>query len=413
MRSYITLALKVLTRRKFFTFISLFGIVLTLVVLVVATAIFDDLFSAKGEESRFDRALVLYRIIQTGPHSRSTTNPGYKFVHDYVFPLPGVESVTAFTSEMRRTIYRGTERIETNLRRTDANYWKVLDFKFIEGRPYTADEETRGAFVAVITDELRDKLFAGAPAAGRTVEVDGQRFTVIGVVPSASMTRRNASGDVWVPVTTAKTSQYREEMEGSFNAVVLLRDPADRERVRREFAQVVSRVPISRPKEFTTVQADLDTQFDAYARDLFGGRNTHDKAPAVMRVFLLVLMLMFMTLPALNLVTLNLSRILERASEIGVRKAFGARRAPLVWQFVLENVILTLIGGICAFLLAIAVVAWINRSGLIPHADLAVNLRVFAYGMVVAAFFGVFSGAYPAWRMSRLDPVTALRGGAA
>ena len=96
-----------------------------------------------------------------------------------------------------------------------------------------------------------------------------------------------------------------------------------------------------------------------------------------------------------------------------MRKAFGARRAPLVWQFVLENVILTLIGGVGAFLLAIAVVAWINRSGLMPHADLAVNLRVFAYGMVVAAFFGVFSGAYPAWRMSRLDPVTALRGGAA
>src|SRR5687768_7548454 len=95
------LALKVLTRRKFFTFISLFGITLTLVVLVVATAILDDTFAAKGPERRFDRALVIYRVQQEGPTATMSTNPGYGFLRRYVLNLPGIERATAFTSDFK------------------------------------------------------------------------------------------------------------------------------------------------------------------------------------------------------------------------------------------------------------------------------------------------------------------------
>jgi putative ABC transport system permease protein len=162
------------------------------------------------------------------------------------------------------------------------------------------------------------------------------------------------------------------------------------------------------------VTARLDTPYEAFAHDVLGGfRSFRENAPAVMRVVLALLAVAFMTLPALNLVTLNLSRIMERVSEIGVRKAFGAPRRVLIAQFVTENVVLTLIGGLCAFVLAIFAVELVNRSGVIPHADFSMNARVFIYGMLAAAFFGIFSGAYPAWRMSRLDPVNALRGGAA
>jgi putative ABC transport system permease protein len=83
-----------------------------------------------------------------------------------------------------------------------------------------------------------------------------------------------------------------------------------------------------------------------------------------------------------------------------------------VLQFVIENVVLTLIGGIVAFVLAIAALTWINHSGIIENAEFALNARVFAWGIFTAALFGVLSGVYPAWRMSRLHPVVALRGGA-
>jgi putative ABC transport system permease protein len=120
---------------------------------------------------------------------------------------------------------------------------------------------------------------------------------------------------------------------------------------------------------------------------------------------------LFMLLPAINLINLNVSRIMERASEIGVRKAFGASSWMLVGQFIVENVFLTLIGGMIGFVLSQLVLRSITNSGLIPYADLNLNYRIFIYGLLTAIFFGLFSGVYPAWKMSRLHPVEALRGG--
>jgi putative ABC transport system permease protein len=229
------------------------------------------------------------------------------------------------------------------------------------------------------------------------------------------LSRVSAFSEVWVPVTTSKSSDYRHQFMGGFSGLVLARNEADLPRLRNEFAARVATIPLPDPKAYKTLEAALETPFESYAAEMFPRslRRYRDKAALMMRGLLASLAVLFMTLPALNLITLNLSRILERASEIGVRKAFGAPRRSLVGQFVLENVVLTLLGGVCAFVLAIGALALLNRSGIIPHAHFVMNLRVFGYAMLTAVFFGLLSGAYPAWRMSRLDPVTALRGGAA
>jgi putative ABC transport system permease protein len=159
----------------------------------------------------------------------------------------------------------------------------------------------------------------------------------------------------------------------------------------------------------------LDTLFGSVARSFFDLPADDDSkfalsASAKMRIGMIVLAILFMALPAINLVNINLSRILDRSSEIGVRKAFGATSRALVAQFVAENVVLTLIGGVIALVVSTLVLAAINVSGVIPYADLSVNLRVLFWGLLAALFFGVISGVYPAWRMSRLHPADALRG---
>jgi len=72
--------------------------------------------------------------------------------------------------------------------------------------------------------------------------------------------------------------------------------------------------------------------------------------------------------------------------------------------------VLTLLGAVAGVLLAIPVLAALNASDFLPYARLGLNFRVFLYGLAMAVFFGVFSGVYPAWRMSKLHPVQALRG---
>ena len=120
--------------------------------------------------------------------------------------------------------------------------------------------------------------------------------------------------------------------------------------------------------------------------------------------------LLFMLLPALNMINLSLSRILERSSEIGVRKAFGASSWGLVGQFLVEGVVLSLVGGAIGLGLSALVMRVVSYSDLIPYAQLTLNVRVFLYGLVLTLVFAALSGAYPAWRMSRLHPVEGLHG---
>jgi putative ABC transport system permease protein len=414
MRSYLTLALKVLQRRKFFTFISLFGISLTLVVLVVATAMLDDAFGAHAPQSRFDRVLVVSRVAKYGPEVTTTMNPGYGFLHDYVLNLPGIERASAYTSLLTTAVYRGGDRIETRIRRTDADYWKILDYRFVEGGPFTAADVQRGAHLAVISDDMRGQLFGPGKAAGRSFELEGERYQVVGVVEAVPITRTTAYAQMWTPITTMRT-EWQRQFLGDFNGMVLARGRGDFAAIKTEFARRVAAIPIDDPKLYNEIRASIDTPFESVAEEMMNARplrkfNQH--AALMVEGIIGLVALLYMTLPALNLVTLNLSRVLERAPEIGVRKAFGAPRAALVSQFVLENVVLTVIGGFCAFVLAIAALAAINGSGVVEGSRFAMNWRVFAWSLGIAVFFGVLSGMYPAWRMSRLHPVEALRGGA-
>ena len=102
---------------------------------------------------------------------------------------------------------------------------------------------------------------------------------------------------------------------------------------------------------------------------------------------------------------------MERSSEIGVRKAFGASSTTIIGQFIIENVFLTLIGGLLGFMLSAGVLWLINDSGIIVYADLGLNFRVFAIGLLLCLVFGLISGVFPAYKMSRLNAVEALKGG--
>jgi len=122
-----------------------------------------------------------------------------------------------------------------------------------------------------------------------------------------------------------------------------------------------------------------------------------------------VFVFLFMLLPTLNLVNINITRILERSSEIGVRKAFGASSRTLVYQFIVENIILTLLGGTIGLILSVIVIKIINSANLIANLELTINFTVLFIGLLICLFFGLLSGVYPAWRMSKLNVVTALR----
>jgi putative ABC transport system permease protein len=288
-----------------------------------------------------------------------------------------------------------------------------MRFEFLEGGPFTGQDLDAHRTVAVINESTRRKFFGvgGARTVGRRIEVDGQRFQVVGVVRDVPILRLVPFADVWVPYTTDRSDSYRQEIVGNMMGLFLARSRADLPGIRSEVRSRVQRVQPDDPRAFTKVVSHAETVFETAARVVTTGGNAEVENPGRgLWIVLVTLALLFMLLPAVNLVNLNVSRIMERASEIGVRKSFGASSLVLVGQFLVENIALTFIGGGIGLVVAIWLLWVVNGSGLILYADLRMNYRVFLSGLGFALFFGTVSGVYPAWRMSRLNPVQALKG---
>ena len=408
-KNYLKIAFKVFLRRKFFTFISLFAISFTLIILMVATAIFDNVLGPQPPENKADRTLSVFGMQFSGPHSISNCSVGYAFLDRYARTLPNTEKVSIFSTPNVVYSFLKGEKIKSFLKRADGQFWEILEFKFLEGGPFTAEDEKNANFVAVINEATRRKFFGDEPAIGKMIEADGQQFRVIGVVANVPIFRLIPFADIWVPISTSKTNAYKSQLLcGDFLATILARGRGDLPLIKSEYQSRLERLEFPDTRAYNRAIGGADTLFEYLSREAIPGDK--ESRPNILLATIMALMILFMILPAVNLININVSRILERAGEIGVRKAFGASSLTLVGQFIVENVLLTLIGGVVGFLGSIIVLRAISASGLIPYAEFHLNYRIFLYGMLLAIFFGLFSGVYPAWKMSRLNPVQALKG---
>ncbi len=414
LKNYIKMALKVLIRRKFFTAISLFGVGFTLMVLLVASALLDHMLAPLAPEVNMDRTLMVSRMqMWGGTEERQSVwsgDPGYGFLDKYCRDIPGVEKYSICSTGHSVASFLDGEKVDSKLRQTDGTYWEILDFSFIEGGPFTRQDEEQANMVAVINEATRHRFFGDQPVLGKFIEADGQRYRVVGVVENVSITRLTAYADIWVPHSTARSQSFRDELMGGFLGLMLAGSKDDFPAIKAEFVSRLPHVEFTEP--WHTMKGQAMTMVEGVALQM---SNTEiDKKPPIYLVVLMItgIVAAFLFLPTVNLVSINLSRIIERSSEIGVRKAFGASSGHLVIQFIVENLVLCLVGGLLALAGAAVVLELAEASSLIPHAQFHLNFRVYFYALGLALLFGLLSGAYPAWRTSRLHPVDALRGGA-
>jgi putative ABC transport system permease protein len=345
----------------------------------------------------------------SGDRTSWHAGPGFKLVDRYARGLPGVERMSVYTGSSNASSFQAGRKLVFRIRRTDAEFWRVMEFAFVEGGPYTEEDDRNANRVAVIGEGARRRLFGAEPALGRWVDLDGVQFRVVGVVRDAPLYRMHSSSDLWLPIRTNQDAGFFDRLLGGCEAAFLLERGADKRQVRAAFRERLTRVEFDDPETFNTLAGLPMTQLELLSTSVSEPGET---APRRAVLLCLLGMLAFMALPAINLVNINLSRIYERGGEIGVRKAFGAAGRDLVLQFVVENVVLCLIGGAIGLLAAVVLL----KSAVLFAGDLAiefhVNWRIFAATLLLAIVFGLLSGVWPAWKMSRQHPVLALRGGA-
>lgn len=408
LKNYFKIAIAVLKRRKFFTFISLFGISFTLTILIVLTAFLDHLISPQYPDTKRDRCLYI-NVAEMKDDKKGYYSNGplsFYFLNKYVHSLKTPEKVAISSIFTPTNTYVNNKKLVIDVKYTNVEFWEVHEFAFLEGRPYTAQEIANGDRVAVITEKTKLAYFGREPAVGKYIETDNVQYRVAGVVKSVPITILFSYGDMYLPYTIAKTDRNNKEYNGMYTAMILAKSKADLPRIQEEYQQVVAKVPLE-GKEYNNFSSHADAYLASFTRTIMGKDQDSGKNKFILWVGIFALF--FMLLPTLNLININISRIMERSSEIGVRKAFGASSKTLVYQFIVENIILTLIGGILGILFSIIVLALINNSQLLPNVALTVNITVLAWALLTCLVFGLFSGVYPAWRMSRLQVVTALK----
>ncbi|HEX2535531.1 MAG TPA: FtsX-like permease family protein, partial [Chitinophagaceae bacterium] len=405
--NYFKIAIAVLKRRKFFTFISLFGISFTLTILIVVAAFFDHLFRAGYPDVHRDRSLYVDRVIlQTEEDWNITSPPSLYFLNQYVQQLKTPSKIAISSLARKTNIYVQNRKLSISYKYTNDQYWEVLAYQFIEGRPYNRQQVAGGERVAVLSEAARDKYFGkDAQVAGRFIEAENVRYRVIGVVKNVPVTLPHVYAEIYLPYTVARTHAASDHsLMGNYTAILLAGSEEDREEMGEEFRQMAAKIPLP-GKEYRKMYTFADTYFTGYMRNLFG--NGADSGLDTFYTVLSLILFLFLLLPTLNLVNINISRIMERSSEIGVRKAFGASSRTLVFQFIVENIILTFLGGLIGILLSVVLLSLFNSSGVIAGAHLLVNGSVLFYALLACLLFGFISGVYPAWRMSRIQVVSA------
>ena len=406
LKNYFKIAIAVLKRRKFFTFISLFGISFTLTILIVLTAFVDNVTSANYPEVNRDRSLYIISIQQKDTKHQGQMNgpASYYFLSHYVSTLKTPVSVAISSLFTPTNTYVNNKKLVINMKYTNDAFWNVLQYKFLEGKPYTQQQIENGEHVAVISEDTKNAYFGDAASVvGKYIEADNVQYRVTGVVQSVPVTMPVSYADLFVPYTVSKADWRTKTYMGNYTAVLLANSKSDLPKIQDEYANVISKLKPDN-KDFDVLMSSADSYLKSFI-----SINDRDNGVSIIITVIVLFALLVMLLPTLNLVNINISRILERSSEIGVRKAFGASSKTLVGQFIVENIILTFLGASIGLLLSFIILQVINGSDLISNLHLTINFTVLFYSLVACLIFGLLSGVYPAWRMSRLHVVTALK----
>jgi len=406
LKNYFKIAIAVLKRRKFFTFISLFGISFTLTILMVATAFMDKVVNNKYPDKKRDRSLYVTRMEEDGKQSMMSGPVSFYFLDHYVRALKTPVKVGISSMYDATNTYVNNKKIVINYKYTNADYWDILEYDFIEGKPFTPQQIAAGEHVVVITEDLKKQYFGDVPTVvGKYIEANNEKYRISGVIKGVPITTYQMYADMYMPYTASKTDFRNDKgYRGSFVGILLAANSGDVPKMQHEYEDMVQKLPME-SKDLIKIYSHADPYVKSFVR------TGNEKSSGIMMVIYALsgFVLFVMLLPTLNLVNINITRIMERSSEIGVRKAFGASSKTLVFQFIVENLILTFLGGLIGVLFSGIAISIINHANLITDLNLTLNFSVLFYAILICVVFGLLSGVYPAWRMSKLKIVTALK----
>jgi putative ABC transport system permease protein len=401
-----------LKQNRLISTVSILGTALAIMMIMVIIMVQHINEMDMAPEINRSRILYLKNYMQK---SRDTVNMDwnsgnlpYALYKQYLSEIKVPEKVSLITREQENailTVEGANDSYTCSQTKTDGNYWKIISFDFIEGKPFDQTDYQSGLKKTVITEKIAKKLFGTSSAIGKTVNINYVPYTITGVVKDVSPVFTFSKGDLFVPLT----SVYG--YEGAWCVMLILaKDKSDFDAIKQEVRAAERRYEANNPKFTIDFWGPYDhrTQKD----DINSGAAV-DESKAPKRT-LLILVILFLV-PAINLSSFSMSQIKKRSEEIGIRKAFGAKKYTILIQVLYENLITSLIGGFIGLLLSYGAIIWLREwlldfpeEGSIP-AGAFISPVVFLFVFLSCIVLNLLSAGIPALRTLRMNIVESLK----
>ena len=249
---------------------------------------------------------------------------------------------------------QSNEQLEVTLGMVDAGFWKVFTFDFLNGKPFDEASVEAELPIAILTENLAKRIFASTDVINKHFLLNGKEIKVVGVVADVTGATPATAADLYLPIfygdtgKQLKPSKRDRGLLGQVGIYMTATNEDNVETLRSEVIDVLNRYD-QEDKQFSHFWMNPpDVWWESTFRD---SCSNEPDIPGIIRGILYML-LALLFIPAMNLCGMISSRMDERMSELGVRKAYGATNAGLISQILTENLLLTLVGGAVGLALA-------------------------------------------------------------
>lgn len=419
-------AWQLLRQNKLFSTIYIVGTALA----IASTTIFAIIYYVKltpvyPEYNRY-RMSTISRVEERDKYSMSQSALSYAAVRQLTNELKSAEVISAYNNvwgDNKLSLSDGRTDRKVTLKPTDPAFFKIFDYDFVAGAPFSDIDFESGVRKAVVSDRLAKELFGTADnALGKTITIDFIKYDICGVVREGSAINKRSFAHVMVPYTTYGNYAGANDPEKYIGRFHMLIVGEDLQALKDELSEV------SRKYASTHEGRELNfwNQPQSAVDDALGIDPTDEEFDLgkLLRFNCLVLLTLLLV-PALNLSGMIAGRMESRSGELGVRKSFGATHGSLMSQVLWENLILTLIGGAIGLCLTWIILStdatflfsvigsdliYVNTAASIRLTpDMMFAPAIFLFALGVCVLINLLSAALPAWLALRRPIVKSLK----
>jgi len=311
--------------------------------------------------------------------------------------LPEIHYASIWTQLFERLEYQGVRTQLLAVFGADERFMEILGGGIVVGRPFTTTETRGGAPVVILERSAAERVFGRLDPLHRFVRLGGKPVEVVGLWQKPENIFEPPGQDIGaiVPFETARRSYHYDET----NALIILVKPGPGVSLNRAMDAVI--LQLRRLRGLKTSQPN---SFDLITSDQI--LSVFDRLTGAFFLVMIALSSVALMVGGIGVMAIMMVSVTDRTREIGVRKALGATRREILWQFLVEAATLTFLGGLLGILIGLTLGEVLKA---LMSFSTSVPLWSPIVGCVVSILIGIIFGVGPAARAARLDPVEALR----